>query len=161
MNFSYLGYNELLTGTPDPRIHSNEERPNPNVAVFEWLSWKPGYRGKVSAVGSWDVYPYIFKVDRSGLFVNAGWVPFEGPRLTAGQVVLNRLIAQSPQTWENCRDDAYTFQVALEHLPRDTPRVLYIGLGDTDEQAHGGRYDHYHRAAHSADADLRRLWEEL
>jgi arylsulfatase A-like enzyme len=39
--------------------------------------------------------------------------------------------------------------------------VLYIGLGDTDEHAHGGRYDLYLRAAHDADAHLRRLWDEL
>jgi hypothetical protein len=43
--------------------------------------------------------------------------------------------------WDDCRDDAFTFQVALEHLRRDSPPVLYIGLGDTDEHAHNGRYD--------------------
>ncbi len=161
MNFSYPGYNEMLTGAPDPRIDSNDKRPNPNVTVFEWLNRKPGYHGKVSAVGSWDVYPFIFNVERSSLFMNAGWVPFDGPSLSESQVMLNRLMAQSPQTWENCRDDAFTFQVALEHLRRDTPWVLYIGLGDTDEHAHGGRYDQYLRAAHSADANLQRLWEEL
>jgi Type I phosphodiesterase / nucleotide pyrophosphatase len=161
MNFSYPGYNEMFTGSPDPRIDSNDKRPNPNVTVFEWLNRKPGYRGKVSAVGSWDVYPYILNAERSGLFINAGWVPFDSPKPTASQVLLNRLMAQSPQTWEDCRDDAFTFEIALEHLRRDAPRVLYIGLGDTDEQAHGGRYDRYLRAAHVADANLRRLWEEL
>jgi hypothetical protein len=161
LNFSYPGYNELLTGFPDPRIDSNNKTPNPNVTVFEWLNRKLAYRGKVSAVGSWDVYPYIFNVGRSGLFVNAGWVPFEGSSLTEGQVVLNRLMAHSPQFWEGCRDDTFTFQVALEHLDRDSPRVLYIGLGDTDEHAHEGRYDRYLRAAHSADASLRLLWEKL
>ena len=39
--------------------------------------------------------------------------------------------------------------------------MLCIGLGDTDEHAHGGRYDRYLRAAHSADENLKRLWEEL
>ena len=160
-NFSYPGYNELLTGFPDRRIDSNAKTANPNVTVFEWLNRKPAYRSKVSVVGSWDVYPYIFNVERSGLFVNAGWVPFEGSSLTEGQVVLNRLMAHSPHFWEGCRDDTFTFQVALEHLHRDTPLVLYIGLGDTDEHAHEGRYDRYLRAAHSADASLRLLWEKL
>jgi hypothetical protein len=161
MNFSYPGYNELLTGHPDPRIDSNDKRPNPNVTVFEWLNGRPGYRGKVTAVGSWDVYPFIFNVARSGLYMNAGWVPFDGRSLTESQILLNRLISQAPRIWEDCRDDAFTFQVAFAHLRRDTPRVLYIGLGDTDEHAHSGRYDHYLRAAHDTDANLQALWEIL
>ncbi len=161
MNFSYPGYNEMFTGSPDPRIDSNDKRPNPNVTVFEWLNRRPGFRGRVGAVGSWDVYPFILNVERSGLFINAGWVPFDGPSLTESQVLLNRLMAQSPQTWENCRDDTFTFPMALEHLRRDAPRVLYIGLGDTDEHAHGRRYDRYLRALHATDANLRRLWDEL
>ena len=94
MNFSYPGYNGLLTGVPDRRIDSNDKRLNPNVTVFEWLHHKPAYHGKVSAVGSWDRYPFIFNVERSGLYVNAGWVPFEGPLQSERQVLLNKLIAQ-------------------------------------------------------------------
>lgn len=161
MNLSYPGYNEMFTGSPDPRIDSNDKRPNPNVTVFEWLNRRPGYRGKVSAVGSWDGYPFILNAERSGLFINAGCVPFDSPMPTECQVLLNRLIAQSTQTWEGHREDAFTFQIALEHLRHDAPRVFYIGLNDTDEHAHDGRYDRYLRAAHTADANLRRLWEEL
>jgi hypothetical protein len=160
-NFSYPGYNEMFTGFPDPRINSNDKRPNPNVTVFEWLNRKPGYRGKVSAVGSWDVYPFILNAERSGLFINAGWVPYDSPGPTESQVLVNRLMSQSPRTWEHCREDTFTFQIALEHLRRDAPRVFYIGLGDTDEHAHEGRYDRYLRAAHFADENLRRLWDEL
>jgi prepilin-type processing-associated H-X9-DG protein len=161
MNLSYPGYNEMFTGSPDPRIDSNDKRPNPNVTVFEWLNRRPGYRGKVSAVGSWDGYPFILNAERSGLFINAGCVPFDSPTPTECQVLLNRLIAQSTQTWDDHREDAFTFQIALEHLRHDAPRVFYIGLNDTDEHAHDGRYDRYLRAAHTADANLRRLWEEL
>ena len=42
MNFSYPGYNELLTGSPDPRIDSNDKRLNPNVTVFDYLAEVPG-----------------------------------------------------------------------------------------------------------------------
>lgn len=160
-NFSYPGYNELLTGAPDPRIDSNAKRPNPNVNVLEWLNKKPEYRGKIAAVGSWDVHPFILNVERSGLLWNAGWVPFTGQSLTPGQNDLNRMMAQAPHAWPDCRDDAFTFQVALEHLRRDTPRVLYVGFGDTDEYAHHGRYDHYLRAARNVDANLKTLWDEL
>jgi hypothetical protein len=160
-NFSYPGYNELLTGSADPRIDSNAKSPNANVTVLEWLNRKPDYRGKVVAVGSWDVFPFILNVARSGLTVNAGWMPLTGEPLTESQAALNRMIRQSPRTWEECRNDALTFQVALEYLRRDTPRVLYIGLGETDEHAHRGRYDHYLQAAHDVDANLKVLWDEL
>lgn len=160
-NFSYPGYNELLTGRPDPGIDSNAKRPNPNVSVLEWLNKRPATRGKVVAVASWDVFPSILNVGRSGLTVNAGWEPFAGTSLTEGQATLNRLMGRSVRDWADCRNDVFTFEVALEHLRRDTPRVLYIGLGDTDEYAHGGRYDQYLRAAHAADAALKSLWDEI
>ena len=34
MAFSYPGYNEMLTGHPDPKIDRNEFGPNPNVTVL-------------------------------------------------------------------------------------------------------------------------------
>src|SRR5262249_27221449 len=74
-NFSYPGYNEILTGAADPRIDSNDKRPNPNISVLEWLNDKPSYRGRVAAFGTWDVFPYILNRERSGLYVNAGWDP--------------------------------------------------------------------------------------
>jgi alkaline phosphatase D len=70
-------------------------------------------------------------------------------------------MGRSVRDWEDSRNDVFTFQVALEHLRRDTPRVFYVGFGDTDEYAHAGRYDQYLRAAHDADAALKSLWEEL
>jgi hypothetical protein len=160
-NFSYPGYNELFTGMADPRIDSNAKRSNPNVSVLEWFNQKPAYRGKVAAVGSWDVYPFILNVERSGLPVNAGWAPIGGGSLTDGQKLLNGLMGQSVREWQDCRNDVFTFQVAMEHLRRDQPRVFYIGLGDTDEYAHEGRYDHYLQSTHHADAALKTLWEEL
>jgi alkaline phosphatase D len=160
-NFSYPGYNELFTGFPDPRINSNAKRPNPNVSVLEWLNRKPAFRGKVAAVASWDVYPFIFNVERSGLSVNAGWVPFGGPSLSESQILLNRRMSESVREWEDSRNDVFTFQVALEYFRRDTPRVFYVGFDDTDEYAHGGRYDQYLRAAHDVDAALKTLWDEL
>ncbi len=60
LNFSYPGYNETLTGFADPRIHSNDNVPNPNVTVFEWLNAKPAFTGKVAAFGAWDVFNGIF-----------------------------------------------------------------------------------------------------
>ena len=162
MNFSYPGYNELLTGSPDPRIDSNDKRPNPNVTVFEWLNRKPAFRGKVTAVGSLGSSIRSFStLSAADSTSTRGGCRFEGPSLTESQVLLNKLIAQAPRMWDDCRDDAFTFQLALEHLRRATPRVFYIGLGDTDEHAHTGRYDKYLRALNDTDANLKTLWDEL
>ena len=160
-NFSYPGYNELFTGFADPRIDSNDKRPNPNVSVFEWLDAKPDYHGKVAAVGSWDVFPSILNVDRSKLPVNAGWMPIPGPSLTRNERLMNDLMARSIHEWDNCRNDVFTFRVGLEYLRHKRPRVMYLGLGDTDEYAHAGRYDLYLRAAHEADAAIKSLWDEI
>ncbi len=56
MNFSYPGYNEMITGHADPRINSNEFGPNPNVNVFEWLNRDPELQGKVAVYGTWDAF---------------------------------------------------------------------------------------------------------
>ena len=160
-NFSYPGYNELLTGRPDPRIDSNAKRPNPNVTVLEWLNSLPAYRGKVAAYGSWDVFPFILNRERSGLFINAGWEPIPGDDLSDRQRGWNRVARQLPRRWPDCRDDAVTLPLALEHLRRNAPRVLYISAGDTDEHGHAGRYDLVLDAAREFDADLARLWRTV
>src|SRR5690606_4279896 len=48
---------------------------------------------------------------------------------------------------------------ALEALRAQKPRVLYVALGETDEFAHEGRYDHYLNSARRSDDAIRRLWE--
>lgn len=160
-NFSYPGYNELLTGAPDNRVDSNDKKPNPNVNVLEWLNATPSYHGRVSAFGSWDVFPYILNRERSGLSVNAGWELIAGKELTDRQQVLNNLMRELPRTWDNVRYDALTFGAAFEELRSQKPRVLYIAFGETDDFAHHGRYDSYLDAAHRSDAMIGRLWKAL
>ena len=48
---------------------------------------------------------------------------------------------------------------ALEYLRTRHPRVLYVMLGETDEWAHGRRYDLYLDAAQRNDRFIRKLWE--
>ena len=158
-NFSYPGYNELLSGRADPRIDSNDKKPNPNVTVLEWLNRREGYRGKVAAFGSWDVFPWIINRERSGVMVNAGFEPVKatGERMA----MLNELMAETTPPEDSVRHDSFTFAATLDHLHREQPRVLYLGLGETDDWAHAGRYDRYLRSAHRFDRYLRQLWEAL
>src|SRR5690349_8333860 len=73
LNFSYPGYNETLCGFVDPGIKSNDDVPNPNVTVLEWLHQKAAYRGKVAAFGAWAVISSIVNARRAGFVANSGY----------------------------------------------------------------------------------------
>jgi hypothetical protein len=160
-NFSYPGYNEIFTGWPDPSIDNNDKRENGNVTVLEWLHGQEGFHRRIAAFGSWDRFPYILNSSRSRIRVVAGWKPLVGRGLSTEERLLSRLIAETPRIWDDCKYDTFTFHAALEYFKRQRPRVLYIGLGETDEFGHAGRYDHYLHAAHHVDNYLRILWETV
>jgi dienelactone hydrolase len=161
-NFSYPGYNELLSGRADPRIDSNDKKDNPNVTVLEWLHGRPGYRGRVAAFCSWDVFPWIINRTRSGVLVNAGFEPVPaGATDPARRAMLNQLLADTTPYVDSVRHDSFTFAAALDHVRAARPRVLYISYGETDDWAHQGRYDNYLHAARRFDGYLRRLWDEM
>ncbi len=164
-NFSYPGYNELLTGFPDDWVSSNAKRNNRNVTVLEWLDRQPGFEDRVAAVGSWDVFPFILNVDRSELIVNAGWQPVTrkllGGRLTESTQTLNYLMERTTPEWASVRFDSFTTQVAHEIVTHRQPRVLYLALGEPDDWAHARRYDRYLRSATLNDRLIRETWEQL
>lgn len=156
--FSYPGYNEILTGHGDPRIDSNDKKPNPNETVFEWLNKRPGLHGSVSIFGTWDVFPYIFNIERSDLPIWPSWeAQFERSRISVSEVVTDLLRDTTP-IWEDLTYDSFLFHAATGHLQSKHPRVVFMGFGETDEWAHAGRYDLYLTAAHQVDEFVRRLW---
>jgi len=158
--FSYPGYNEMFVGyADDERIASNNKFPNPNVTVLEFLNRRPGFEGKVGAVATWDVFPSILNVERSGIYVHAGQVPVPTNLPTDRERMLNEMIADAVILWHGNQIDTITMQSAREYLVKQRPRVLFIGLGETDEWGHGRRYDRYLHAAHRSDDYLRRIWE--
>ena len=159
--FSYPGYSETLCGLADDRIKSNDKIPNPNVTVFEWLNQKPDFRLRVAAFGAWDAFPAIFNSDRAGFPVNAGWDQFLKPDASPDLALINQLKNETPRIWPDEPFDAMPFHTALEYLKSAKPRVLFLGLGETDDWAHGGRYGDYLDSAHRVDAFLRILWETV
>jgi Metalloenzyme superfamily len=157
--FSYPGYSEMLIGFADPRIDSNDKKPNPNITVFEWLNGRPDIHKRVVVFASWDVFPYIFNVERSGLPVWPAWErKFENKQLSVPPMI-TALMDDTTPILEGVVLDSFVFEAALDHLKRQHPRVLFLGLGETDEWAHQGRYDLYLNAAQHADHFVRRLWE--
>ncbi len=160
-NFSYPGYNETLCGYADPRIDSNDKRPNPNVTMFEWLNRKPRFQGHVTAVGCWDAFPFIFNTERCGFYVNAGHDPLVDGKSNERLDLLNELKQETPRKWAGEPFDSVTFHSALEHIKLKQPRLAFISLNETDAWGHARRYDEYLTAAHRVDGYLKMLWETL
>jgi hypothetical protein len=161
LKFSYPGYSELFCGFADPRIDSNSKKDNPNLSVLEFLNDRPGFEDKVEAVCTWDVFPFIFRTKQSGLRVHAGWEPIRAEKLTDREHGLNETMELIPRYWPNNAFDVFTMGAAKSALKRRKPRVLYIGLGETDEWGHGRRYDLYLDSANKADRFLAQTWESL
>lgn len=157
--FSYPGYSEILCGfADDERIHSNDKFANPNTTVLEYLQNQPKFAGKVAAFSSWDCFPYIINAERSKIPVNAGIVEAKG-NINDREKWLNEIMYQVPNPLGEVRLDAFTFNYAFEYLKKNKPRVLYVALDETDDFAHGGKYDLYLQAAHYNDSFLKTIWE--
>ena len=161
--FSYPGYNEMLSGFFDPQINSNEYRPNPNVTVFEFLARDPAFRGKVAAIATWGAFRRIFNEQRAGIDVIAGWSPpFTGDLARSPRgAMLNDLYRTSVRYWSDNTFDAPMHLVTKEYLAARQPRVLFVGYGETDEWAHGGRYDLLLESARQMDSFVADLWTTM
>lgn len=159
--FSYPGYSETLCGFADGRIDSNDNIPNPNVTVLEWLNAIPAFHGKVAAFGAWNVIASAVNGERGRFPSNAGWPPFNDLEGNAQIAFLNRLKGEMPRMWKDEPFDTFPYQTALAYLRERKPRVLYLSLGETDEWAHDGKYELYLDAAHRVDTYLNELWSTV
>lgn len=161
LKFSYPGYSEMFCGVADPAIDSNAKKDNPNLSVLEYLNGRPGFHDKVEAVCTWNVFPSIFRSKQNGLRVQSGWEPFLAENLTDRENNMNETMQALPRYWPDNVFDVFTMGVVRSTLERRNPRVLYIGLGETDEWGHGRRYDLYLDAARKADHFLAETWTWL
>jgi hypothetical protein len=159
--FSYPGYNEMLTGHPDPRINSNEFGPNPNVSVFEWLNTLPDLKGRVRVCASWATFKDIFNVARSHLPLQVGWDPPYQGTLSPRQALLDELYRTTTRLDDEDVYDSFLQVPLLETVGKEQPRVLFVGYGETDNWAHAGRYDLVLHSAHMFDQFVEQLWKTL
>jgi hypothetical protein len=159
--FSYPGYNEMLTGFPDPRINSNEFGPNPNITVFEWLNTMQEFHGKVAVYATWLNFKDIFNEPRSHLLMQVGWdQPYRGT-MTPRQQLLNDLYRSTTKLDDEDVYDSFLQQPLLDFVKARHPRVLFVGYGETDNWAHSGRYDLVLHSAHEFDRYVHELWDTM
>jgi len=163
MAFSYPGYNEMITGHPDPRIDSNEFGPNPNGNVFEWLNHSPELQGHVAVYGTWGTFKNIFNEPRSKLVMQVAFDPPYDPQsnLSARQKLMNELYRTTTRLDEEDCYDSFLQIPLLDYVGSEHPRALFVGYGETDNWAHSGRYDLVLESAHLFDAFVKQLWEAM
>jgi hypothetical protein len=153
---SYPGYNELFTGSPDRTLIPNLAIRNSNINILEWLNSQTEFKGKVVAYSSWNIMPFILAEKENGLPVNSGY-----EMLNESEDSVNAIINEAQATVvnkTNCRFDMLTYGAAKRYIEDKHPKVLFLGLGETDEFAHKGEYDHYLQKAHQFDEMVAELW---
>lgn len=158
-NFSYPGYSEFLTGIADPRIESNDRKPNPNANVFQWLQTQKQFAGKVGASVSWGVIPWILNSDLAGFPVWSAFDVPEGTKKFNLSPVAQSLLDRTTMVWSDVSMDSFAGLATQEMVLQLHPRAFYTALGETDDWAHDSRYDLYLRSAHNFDRFVRELWE--
>lgn len=162
MWFSYPGYSEILTGQPQADVQTNDIVRYPHETVLDFihrsLRLKPA---EVAQIGSWDGFKMAASRSDGTFFMNGAYehVPaeFSNPEMDT----LGALRGQVMEVWEESSNDVLTFRIALAYLKRHEPRVLWLGLGQSDDWAHARRYDRLLDYLHLADNLIDELWRTL
>ncbi len=159
---SYPGYSEILTGRAlDDVIRNNDEIQNPTPTILEFAREKLGLpRSQVALFASWDAFHFIGEHTPGSVTINAGYQPADAeasPR--AKELSALQFAARTP--WDEARHDYVTFELALDYVRSAHPRLMHISFDETDDWAHGRRYDRVLDAIQYFDSVLRKLWQTL
>lgn len=162
MWFSYPGYSEILTGHPQPDVLSNDIVRYQHETVLDYihrtLALKPT---EVAQIGSWDGFKMAASQHDGTFFMNGAFEPVPAEFSNPEMDTLSALRSQVMEVWEESSNDALTFRIALAYLKRHQPRVLWLGLGQSDDWAHARRYDRLLDYLHLADSMIEELWRTV
>jgi hypothetical protein len=154
---SYPGYNEIITGYPDPFCIPNIPVANRNTNILTYLNSIPEFHDRVAAFTSWNIFPYIFNEKRNRFTINSGYRQHD----VTDSSMINAKISEVQENVVNktaTRNDELTFLSAFQYIKQQKPKVFFLGLGETDEFAHAGRYDMYLQQAANVDRMIAVLW---
>ncbi|MEX1993668.1 MAG: hypothetical protein WD929_03310 [Steroidobacteraceae bacterium] len=157
--FSYPGYAEMLTGEPQPEIQSNDFVRYPHETVLDYAKRSLGLRpAEVAQFGSWDGFKYAASRQDGTFLMNGAYDPVPSELSTPEMDTLVGLRRQVMQLWEESSNDVLTFRLGLAYLKTHQPRVLWLGLGQSDDWAHARRYDRLLDYLHLVDGLIADLW---
>ena len=161
--FSYPGYSEILTGRPQPDVKSNDLVRYPaNRTVLEYAREALGLKfHEVAQIGSWDGFKYAASSRDGAFYMNGGRdaVPAELSTPDIDRYV--ELSREIQQLWEESSNDVLAYRIAKDYLLKNRPRLMWIGLGQSDDWAHARRYDLVLDYLHFTDKRLADLWNTL
>ena len=160
---SFAGYAEILTGQAlDSVIKNNDPIQLPVPTLLEVLKERLGLKTEeVALFASWGRFHHIAAQDVSKVVLNAGYDVLEELADNEKVRVLNRRQFEQLTPWTEVRHDFITCELALEYLRVKSPKVLYLGLGETDDWAHDKRYPRVAWAASYFDTCLKELVAHL
>jgi hypothetical protein len=159
MLFSYPGYSEILTGQAhDDVIRSNNFGQNPYPSVLDFLQKKLKLNfNQVADFSSWERLNRIATAKPDSFLINAGYENYQTQNKEAAALSKAQFQALTP--WAEARHDYYTFKLALAHMKAFHPRVIHIGLGETDDWAHAKNYERVLDTFNLTDDFIRELWQ--
>ena len=162
MWFSYPGYSEILTGQPQPDVQSNDLVRYPHQTVLDYVQRKLALKPtEVAQLGSWDGFKMAASRSDDTFFMNGAFEPILSGLSTPEMDQLGSLRKEIIETWEESSNDTVTFRLALAYLRKHQPRVMWLGLGQSDDWAHARRYDLVLKYLSLVDTHLGELWRTL
>ena len=161
--FSAPGYQEIYTGAPQPDVTSNDDRRYDHRTIFDVVRDRLATKHTdVAAFVSWSVQGRLVSARPDAVVVNVANEPFPPESRVAPVAVLETVESRIHHSdGVEMRHDAITDALAIDYLTRYHPRLLHIGLGETDIEAHNRRYDRLFDLLRSTDAMLRELWRAI
>src|SRR6476620_7263152 len=116
----------MFTGNTDITLASNDKKINPNKNVLEYLNQETDHRGDGVAFTSWNVFPFIFNKDRSGIKMNSGYQNLEEDNMM--QSLVNKVENDAVYNKTETRQDQLTFITAKEYISKFQPSIVYLGF---------------------------------
>jgi hypothetical protein len=164
---SLPGYNEILSGRTATRCLDNECPARREPTFADELSRLDLDRPRDAAViSSWESIERAASAGGSDVVISTG--RHHGRNLDAMRsddaeraLLEQGMRAGSAPGSGDFRPDRFTAEIALRYLERETPRFLFLGLGEPDEYAHQGNYRGYLASLRAADDALGRLVDTL
>lgn len=154
-NFVSLpGYAEILQGRP-PSCYENDCNDPPSFTLMDGFAERYPSE-KVASFASWTNIERVASSTRSRTIVSAGRVGGATRDALSFDPSLEEMldaaaIAPVGVLDGDYRSDEHTAALALSYFERQTPRFMFVSLGDTDEYAHHDQYLGYLESLRRAD----------
>lgn len=160
IQWSSPGYSEILTGEPQPDVVDNSLVRYPHLTILEFIRSELDLdKSEVAQFGSWDGFRTIAASRDDAFFMNGAYDSIPSYLSSPEMDYLAELRPQIMELWEESANDVITFRLARAYLRKNRPRMMWLALGQSDDWAHGDRYDRLLDYLHLADSLLEELWQ--